>query len=254
MSVPEPICSWLSMVVMSLFMSWRFPREVIRAIMVDYFVDNYCLLLFFSVVSLQRKTVFFFRNMELVSQFCVLYNTVNSENWWRASDWIIYSILMLFFQTEQYFMYLKWVKTFLKFSSLMHRWPWPILAILFRPFGFIAPKTLNYLAFQSFDLEITWWRLFQKRVMRTKLDIYVFILFLLSKIKTTHNSSTKLQSLCNITRKQLSYIQIKVYVDLYYKTCRTHLRHFSKVANHVYGRKTEYQKWSQSRLVQMGHT
>jgi len=49
------------------------------------------------------------------------------------------------------------------------------LAILFRPFGCIAPKTLNYLAFQSFDLKRTWWRLFQKRVVCTKFDIYVFI-------------------------------------------------------------------------------
>ena len=30
-----------------------------------------------------------------------------------------------------------------------------ILAILFMPFGFIAPKTLNYFAFQSFDFENT---------------------------------------------------------------------------------------------------
>jgi hypothetical protein len=37
----------------------------------------------------------------------------------------------------------------------------------------IAPKHLNYLAF---DFERTWWRLFQKRVVRTKFDIYVFIL------------------------------------------------------------------------------
>jgi hypothetical protein len=28
-------------------------------------------------------------------------------------------------------------------------------AILFRPFGFIVPKTLNYLAFQSFYFERT---------------------------------------------------------------------------------------------------
>jgi hypothetical protein len=49
------------------------------------------------------------------------------------------------------------------------------LAILFIPFGFIAPKTLIYLAFQSFDFGRTWWRLFQKRVVRTKSDIYVFI-------------------------------------------------------------------------------
>ena len=39
---------------------------------------------------------------------------------------------------------------------------------------FIAPKIFNYLDFQSFDFEITWWRLFQKRVVRPKFDIYVF--------------------------------------------------------------------------------
>jgi hypothetical protein len=33
-----------------------------------------------------------------------------------------------------------------------------------------------YLAFQSFDFDRTWWRLFQKRVVRTKFDIYVFII------------------------------------------------------------------------------
>jgi hypothetical protein len=30
-----------------------------------------------------------------------------------------------------------------------------MLAILFKPFRFIAPKTLNHLAFQSFDFERT---------------------------------------------------------------------------------------------------
>ena len=43
-------------------------------------------------------------------------------------------------------------------------------------FDFIALKTINYLAFQSFDFERTRWRLFQKRVERTKFDIYVFIM------------------------------------------------------------------------------
>jgi hypothetical protein len=57
----------------------------------------------------------------------------------------------------------------------MHKWPYPTLAIMFKPFSFIAPKTLNDLVFQSFDFENTWWRLFQKHVVRTKLDIYVFI-------------------------------------------------------------------------------
>ena len=34
---------------------------------------------------------------------------------------------------------------------------------------------LSYLAFQYFDIARTWWSLFQKRVVRTKFDIYVFI-------------------------------------------------------------------------------
>ena len=45
--------------------------------------------------------------------------------------------------------------------------------MMFKPFGFIVPKILNY--FQSFDFERTSWRLSQKRVMRTTFDIYVFI-------------------------------------------------------------------------------
>ena len=39
---------------------------------------------------------------------------------------------------------------------------------------FMLQKLLNYLAFQPFDFERTWWRLFQKRVVHTRLDIYVF--------------------------------------------------------------------------------
>jgi len=35
---------------------------------------------------------------------------------------------------------------------------------------------LIYLEFQSFGFERTWWRLFQKRFVRTKFDIYVFIM------------------------------------------------------------------------------
>jgi len=41
------------------------------------------------------------------------------------------------------------------------------------PFGFIVPKhVLHYLSSQSFGFEHTRWRLFQKRVVCTKLDIY----------------------------------------------------------------------------------
>jgi len=38
----------------------------------------------------------------------------------------------------------------------------------------LLPK-LNYLTSQSFDFERTLWMIFQKRVVRTKFDIYVFI-------------------------------------------------------------------------------
>ena len=37
----------------------------------------------------------------------------------------------------------------------------------FWPFGFIALKTLNYLAFKSLDFECTWCRLLQKRVVHS---------------------------------------------------------------------------------------
>jgi hypothetical protein len=46
--------------------------------------------------------------------------------------------------------------------------------IQFIIFSFLPNKTFN-LAFQSFGVERTWWRLFQKRAMRTKFDTYYFI-------------------------------------------------------------------------------
>ena len=51
--------------------------------------------------------------------------------------------------------------------------------MLFRPFAFglLFPNTLNYLVFQYFDIVRIWWRLFQKRVMRTIFDNYGFIIF-----------------------------------------------------------------------------
>jgi hypothetical protein len=34
---------------------------------------------------------------------------------------------------------------------------------------------LIYLAFQTFDYEPNWWSLFQKRVVRISIDIYIFL-------------------------------------------------------------------------------
>jgi len=47
----------------------------------------------------------------------------------------------------------------------------------------LFPNTFKFLAFHYFDLERTWWRLFQKRVVRTKFDIYVFIITFNYKLK-----------------------------------------------------------------------
>jgi hypothetical protein len=64
----------------------------------------------------------------------------------------------------------------LRFSSLWHRWPYSILAMLFRCFGFYcSQELLNCLSFQTLDFERTWWRSFQKCGMCTQFDIYVFI-------------------------------------------------------------------------------
>jgi hypothetical protein len=50
-----------------------------------------------------------------------------------------------------------------------------MLTILFRPFGFIVLKTKLF-DFPIFRFWATLWRLFQKRVVRTKFDIYVSII------------------------------------------------------------------------------
>ena len=76
----------------------------------------------------------------------------------------------------------------------------------------IAPKTLNYLAFQSFDFERTWWRLVQKRVVRTTFDIYIFIsLFRVFRVKI-HDFTPKnhVYQLPREARKFLRYFVWKI--------------------------------------------
>jgi hypothetical protein len=42
------------------------------------------------------------------------------------------------------------------------------------------------LGFQSFDFERTWWKLFQTRAVRTKCDIYVFIVKVIPETRRAH--------------------------------------------------------------------
>jgi hypothetical protein len=50
----------------------------------------------------------------------------------------------------------------------------PLKQSCLRHLIYMAPKTLFCLTFQSFDCERTWWLLFQKCVVCTKLNSYVF--------------------------------------------------------------------------------
>ena len=44
------------------------------------------------------------------------------------------------------------------------------------------------IGFQPFDFERTWWRLFQKRVVHTKFDIYVFIVLFVKTLMQYRNA------------------------------------------------------------------
>jgi hypothetical protein len=64
----------------------------------------------------------------------------------------------------------------LKFFSFKHGWPYMIWSICLDPLVYLLPKAFqNYLAFKSLNLGCTWWKIFQKRVERSKLDIYVLV-------------------------------------------------------------------------------
>ena len=110
--------------------------------------------------------------------------------------WFSYSIVR--FISE---ILLTWCWATINHVFLLHCKLQFILIILFRPFGFITHKTLNYLAFQSLDFERTWWRLFQKRVVRAKLDIYGFIIITgsipSSSSSSSSSSSIKVQGCSN---------------------------------------------------------
>ena len=52
-----------------------------------------------------------------------------------------------------------------------------------RFFSTCSQNFINYLTFLNFEFERTWWWLFHKGVVRTKFDIYVFILWIWKKFE-----------------------------------------------------------------------
>ena len=79
---------------------------------------------------------------------------------------------------------------------------------------FLLPKDLkNYLAFLAFNIECTfWWRLFQKCVVHTKLDIYVFIEYVVH----THIVSTSHTEECHGQRRY-KYLVLGMDKSYFYK-------------------------------------
>ena len=77
---------------------------------------------------------------------------------------------------EFYSSYIMLLLIKLRVSYLRHRWSdlrrfwFPCLC----PLVYLLQKLLSYVAFQSFDRECTWGMLFQKPVVCTRFDIYVF--------------------------------------------------------------------------------
>jgi len=67
----------------------------------------------------------------------------------------------------------------------------------------LVPNLEIILSFQSLDFECTWWRLFQKHIVHTKFDIYVFI---------------KLLNHCLISSIKSRYFRIYNFMTL--KTCK----------------------------------
>ena len=67
-------------------------------------------------------------------------------------------------------------------------WPYPIFGSpVYAHLVLLLPKTFKLFDFPIFQILTTWWRLFQKRVMRTKFYIYDYIR---SQDVTTKNIET----------------------------------------------------------------
>ena len=94
----------------------------------------------------------------------------------KGTFYMVYYIYLLF----RFTVFLKYV-IIIKNDVLL-----PQSQVTFIRFWLSCKNPLIYLLPESFivfvDLELTWWRLFQKRVVRTDLDIYVYIIFCIISI------------------------------------------------------------------------
>jgi len=107
--------------------------------------------------------------------------SINHDSEYRRS-WLILSMLFRPFgfiaQNFSFICMFCW-----SLFVLLYFFCWPLCCLFFDIRIMIAPlvssnSSLNYLAFQSFDVERIWWGLFQKCVAHTEFDMYLFIVLI----------------------------------------------------------------------------
>ena len=84
------------------------------------------------------------------------------------------SLIKLYFKQFSIFQLFSWIKVKILISFVWLDLTTSVLTNVY----------LNYLSFQSFDIESTWWWLFQKRVVRTEFYIYVCIYYTVAPVVT----------------------------------------------------------------------
>ena len=144
---------------------------------------------------------------------------------------------------------------------------------LFGPLVLLLPNTFKLFSCYYFEFERTWWRLFQKRVVRTKFDIYICIItfnyMVKCLIEMMDSGTHTLYCSTNIVRVCLP-LTTKMHVFLFWRlralpfhslTLRQHkyLKFWLKqdcavlihIYNHVLIMEIESDQWVGSRIVHL---
>jgi hypothetical protein len=93
---------------------------------------------------------------------------------------------------------------FCRYSQVSNNRLHQIILFCLDPLVFLLTKTLNYFALQSFDNECTWWRLFKKCIVCTKIrytGVFLYAFWLINCCLTS-------------SKQNLSCVQCRIYIVL----------------------------------------
>jgi hypothetical protein len=100
--------------------------------------------------------------------------------------------------------------TYKCYEMYAHRGKKVQLLVFWQKFTILADNApLNYLFFQSFDFEHSWWRLFQKHVVSCELNLISTFLLLNSDKILLHNAQAKQHSNSTWTVNIIKNVDIK---------------------------------------------